>query len=364
MYFLFQDVGQPRESPQLVPVSTTICTTTLPQHLFGCKRSLRKRAYFSVLVAIGHLPGSRLGGHTYQLPLEAQNHQTRRTPVASSRVHLLRPVARLSRQWLCQLHPHNRQICPAASLSPVRSKDTNDFRCCRYIHCRCLRRLFGSRSSVQGYAGALVKHRDRSGIIRMGCCGSREREGESIPTIDEETDVPAEIARNLKDVPEEGSYPTSSDEEQNIVPHDRRPRLSLIPIITDINNDAARIAKNGTQTPSAGTLASTDIIDAHMGVQRADSISTDRRRSQWEAVALGIAAKRRSQDMGKAPENSRRVSWSPSAGSPGRKHGAINEHGKERTPHKNKCLADLGTCPAAQDTPQRPSERFAAIRGV
>lgn len=364
MCLLFQDAGQPRESPQLVPVSTTICTTTVPQYLFGCKRPLRKRAYFSVLVAFGHLLGSRLGGHTHQLPLEAHDHQIRRTPLAPSRIHLLRPVARVSRQWLCQLHPYDCQICTAASLSPVRREDTDDLWGCRNIHCRCLCRLFGSRSSVQGHESALVKQVNGSRIIRMGCCGSRQHADESVPAIDEETEVPAEIARNLKDVPEEGSYPTSSDEEQNIVPHDRRPRLSLIPIITDMNNDAARIAKIGTQTPPAGTLASTDIIDAHMGVQRADSISTDRCRSQWEAVALGIAAKRRSQDNDKAPENARRVSWSPSAGNSGRKRRPINEQERERTPHKSKCLADLGTCPAAQDSPQRPSERFAAVRGL
>jgi hypothetical protein len=191
----------------------------------------------------------------------------------------------------------------------------------------------------------------------MGCCGSRERAGGSISTGDAETEVPAEIARNLKDVPEEGSYPTSSDEEQNIVPHDRRPRLSLIPIITNVNKDAARTSKKGLPNPTAGTLASADIIDAHMGVQRADSVSTDRRRSQWEAVALGIAAKRRSQDVTRAPENARRVSWSPSAGSPGRKRRAINEQGKESIPHKKKCLADIGTCPAAEDSPQRHFER-------
>lgn len=195
----------------------------------------------------------------------------------------------------------------------------------------------------------------------MGCCGSREQAGGSIPTVDEETEVPAEIARNLKDVPEEGSYPTSSDEEQNIVPHNRRPRLSLIPVITDINNDAARIAKKGLPNPPAGTMVSTDIIDAHMGVQRADSVSTDRRRSQWEAVALGIAAKRRSQDIAMAPEDTRRVSWLPSAGSPGRRRRAINEQVKEGTPHKNKCLADIGTCPAAEDTPQRQPERLAEV---
>lgn len=191
----------------------------------------------------------------------------------------------------------------------------------------------------------------------MGCCGSREREGVgSIPTVDEETEVPAEVARNLKDVPEEGSYPTSSDEDQSIVPHDRRPRLSLIPVITDVNNDAARVSKNGLQNSSPETLASTDIVDSHMGVQRADSISTDRRRSQWEAVALGIAAKRMSQDASKASENIRRVSWSPTAGSPSRKRREIEEQDKKGTSHRNKCLADIGTCPAAEENPKKPTE--------
>lgn len=190
----------------------------------------------------------------------------------------------------------------------------------------------------------------------MGCCGSRQRAGGSIPTVDEETEVPAEIARNLKDVPEVGSYPTSSDEEQNIVPQDRRPRLSLTPIIIDVNKDAARISKIGLPNRTTGTLASADIIDIHMGVQRADSVSTDRCQPQWEAVALGIAAKRRSQDVAWAPENARRVSWSPSAWSPGRKRRAIDEQGKEGIPHKKKCLADIGTCPAAEDSPQRHFE--------
>lgn len=187
----------------------------------------------------------------------------------------------------------------------------------------------------------------------MGCCGSREQEGGSIPTVDEETEVPTEIARNLKDVPEEGSYPTSSDEEQNIVPHDRRPRLSLIPVVTDIDYDATRVSKSALPASPPKILASADIIDAHMGVGRADSISTDRRRSQWEAVALGIAARRRSQDVARAQENGRRVSWSPSTGSPERKRRAIDEQDKKGTPHKHKCLADLGTCPAAEDSPQK-----------
>ena len=184
----------------------------------------------------------------------------------------------------------------------------------------------------------------------MGCCASRDREGTApSPTVDEETDVPAEVAQNLKDVPEADAYPTSSDEDQEVVPPDRRPRLSLIPVITDTNNDAARISSKSALNLPKNTLASTDIIDAHMGVRRADSVSTDRRRSQWEAVALTIAAKRRSQDVTNKPENARRVSWSPTAGSPGRKRKAIKEQEKQLSPHRNKCLADIGTCPAAED---------------
>lgn len=188
----------------------------------------------------------------------------------------------------------------------------------------------------------------------MGCCGSREGEGaDSIPTTDDESEVPAEVALNLKDVPEEGSYPTSSDEDQTIVPHDRRPRLSLIPVITDLDNDAARSFKNDLQTSPKVKMASRDIIDAHMGVQRADSIMTDRSRSQWEAVALGIAAKRRSRDTRNVPRDVRRVSWSPTAGSPGRKRRAIEEEDKRDTPHRNNCLADIGACPAAEGSSQK-----------
>ena len=176
----------------------------------------------------------------------------------------------------------------------------------------------------------------------MGCCISRcSRRGgvDSLPTIDEETEVPAEVAQDLKDVPEADIYPTSSDEEQALVPPGRRPRLSLIPTLTPADDDA-RILSKATPTTAPDTPASADVIDAHMGVHRADSISTSiRRRSQWEAVALTIASRRRSRDVTHGPENLRRVSWSPTAGSPVRKRRAIEEREKEASPHRNKCLA-------------------------
>ena len=184
----------------------------------------------------------------------------------------------------------------------------------------------------------------------MGCCASRDRgTPESLPTVDEETEVSAEVAQNLKDVPEANVYLTSSDEDQDVVPPDRRPRLSLIPIVTNMNNDATRISNNTSASSPSNALVSADIIDTHMGINRADSISTDRRRSQWEAVALTVAAKRRSQDFTNRPERTPRVSWSPTAGSGDRKRKMVEKHGRKTSPHRNHCLADIGTCPAAED---------------
>lgn len=141
---LLQKSGQPREPAQLVLVSTTIRTTSVSQHLFGCKGPLRERAYLSILVTFVCLSGSRLRGHSHQLPLETQDHQARRTPFTPSRLYILRLISRLSCQRLCQLHPNNRQICTKASSSPIRRKDANDLWCCRYIHCCCLRGFSGS----------------------------------------------------------------------------------------------------------------------------------------------------------------------------------------------------------------------------
>lgn len=153
---------------------------------------------------------------------------------------------------------------------------------------------------------------------------SHQEDAESLPTVDEGMEVPGEIAQNHKDVPEADIYPTSSDEDQAIVPPDRRPRLSLIPMIVTPYDDA-EMSSNTIPVKSPDMLASSDVLDAHMGVYQADSISADtRRRSQWEAVALTISARRRSRDATSAPENARRVSWSPTAGSPGRRR-AIEE---------------------------------------
>jgi hypothetical protein len=175
-------------------------------------------------------------------------------------------------------------------------------------------------------------------IQAMGCCISRcSRRGgaDSLPTINEETEVSAEVAQNLKDVPD---YPTSSDEDQALVTLDRRPRLSLIPALTPTDDDA-RILSKATRTTAPNTLASADVIDAHMGVHQADSISTNiSRRSQWEAVALTIAARRRSRDVTHAPENLRRVSWSPTAGSPVRKRRAIDGREEEASPYGTNAL--------------------------
>jgi len=192
----------------------------------------------------------------------------------------------------------------------------------------------------------------------MGCCGSREREvADSVPTLDEETDVPTEIAQNLKDVPEAGSYPTSSDEDQIVVPQDRRPRLSLIPFINDVKNNATRSSNKDSPISPQSTSTSTDIIDSHMGIRRADSISADCRRSQWEAVALGIAARRRSQDPTNAVSHLRRISWPLTSEKPDRKCGAIEEQDTNATPHRNKCLANIGTCLVAEESSRKARAR-------